>query len=250
LSRWENGRKSHSSNNRNAADPIALNDGVQKARWNLHCLNLECGGVEAFVGVEILLDFQKRMPNLSAPRFLSHQSIPLPMSEPSCPSPCCPRFDLAAANLITRLWVGMRLFMAGLDKFRSGDGAAATFNMGNYETKTGVIAKLMSDNSFLPAVLPGWAIDQYAHSIGFILLLVGLWVVIGLFSEWSLLAAGLTFLSLGFGLAALPDDTEMTVNIGIGIAITFLALSTVKHGYLSLDGLLRQKKSGEKKAEA
>jgi uncharacterized membrane protein YphA (DoxX/SURF4 family) len=171
------------------------------------------------------------------------------MSDKACPtSHCCPRFDLAAANLITRLWVGLRLFMAGADKFRSGDGVAATFSMTNYDTKTGLIAKLMTENSFLPSFLPASAIDAYAHSIGFILLIVGVWVVIGLFSELSLLAAGLTFLSLGFGLAALPDDTELGVNIGIGVMITFLALSTVKHGYLSLDGILRKKKCSAAKS--
>ena len=86
------------------------------------------------------------------------------MSDKTCSTTsCCPRLDLAFANLITRLWVGMRLFMAGVDKFRSGDGAAATFNAGNYDTKTGVIAKLMTDNSFLPAFLPPAAIDAYAH---------------------------------------------------------------------------------------
>ncbi len=173
------------------------------------------------------------------------------MSDKACSSHCCPRFDLAAANLVTRLWVGMRLFMAGVDKFRSGDGAEATFNAANYETKTGLIAKLMTDNSFLPAILPASAIDAYAHSVGYLLLVVGAWVAVGLFSELSLLAAGLTFLSLGFGLAALPDDTELGVNIGIGVMITFLALSTAKHGYLSLDGLLRRKKcAAAKSAEA
>jgi len=145
----------------------------------------------------------------------------------------------------------MRLFMAGVDKFRSGDGAEATFNAANYETRTGLIAKLMTDNSFLPAILPASAIDAYAHSVGYLLLVVGAWVAVGLFSELSLLAAGLTFLSLGFGLAALPDDIELCVNIGISIMITFLALSTAKHGYLSLDGLLRRKKcAAAKSAEA
>ena len=54
--------------------------------------------------------------------------------------------------------------------------------------------------------------------------------------------AGMTFLSLGFGLAALPDDTELGVNIGIGIVITYLALTTAKHGFLSIDGILSRKK--------
>jgi thiosulfate dehydrogenase [quinone] large subunit len=164
------------------------------------------------------------------------------MSDKSCSSHCCPRLDLAFANLITRLWVALRLLMAGVDKFRSGDGAAATFNVSNYETKTNLISKLMTDNSFLPAFLPPAAIDAYAHGIGYALLFVGVWVALGLYSELSLFAAGLTFLSLGFGLAALPDDTELGVNIGIGIIITYLALTTAKHGFLSLDGILRGKK--------
>lgn len=158
------------------------------------------------------------------------------MSEKSC-SPCRPRLDLAFANLITRLWVALRLFMAGVDKFRAGDGAEATFNAANYETKTSLIAKLMSENSLLPAILPASAIDSYAHYIGYVLVAVGVWVAVGLLSEFALAAAGLTFLSLGIGLAALPDDLELTANIGIGIIITALALYTNKSGYFSLDGL-------------
>ena len=158
------------------------------------------------------------------------------MSEPSATS-CCSRLDLAFANLVTRLWVGLRLFMAGVDKFRAGDGAEATFNAANYETKTNLIAKLMTDNSFLPSILPASAIEAYAHSIGYVLLIVGVWVTVGLLSEFALVAAGLTFLSLGFGLSALPDDTEMTINIGIGIMITVLALMTNKCAWFSLDGL-------------
>lgn len=169
------------------------------------------------------------------------------MSDSSASS-CCSRLDLAFANLITRLWVAMRLFMAGLDKFRGGDGAEATFNMANYETKTGVIAKLMSDNSFLPAILPASAINLYAGSIGYILVIVGIWVALGLLGEFSLVAAGLAFLSLGFGLAALPDDLEVTYNIGIGIMITFMALMTQKHAWFSLDGLFGRHRS--KKAAA
>ncbi|HCN29002.1 MAG TPA: hypothetical protein DIT64_09645 [Verrucomicrobiales bacterium] len=150
---------------------------------------------------------------------------------------CCSRLDLAFANLIARLWVALRLVMAGVDKFRAGDGAEATFSTANYETKTKLISDLMTQNSFLPAFLPASAIDMYAHSIGYLLIAVGLWVAVGLLSEFALVAAGLTFLSLGFGLAALPDDSELTINIGIGIMITFMALMTNKCAWFSLDGL-------------
>ncbi|HEY1083635.1 MAG TPA: hypothetical protein VGE29_15345 [Prosthecobacter sp.] len=149
----------------------------------------------------------------------------------------CTRLDLAFANLITRLWVALRLVMAGVDKFRAGDGAEATFNAANYETKTNLIGKLMKENSMLPSILPETAIDQYAHNIGYVLVAVGAWVAVGLLSEFSLLAAGLTFLSLGFGLSALPDDMELSANIGVGILLTAIALYTNRSGYLSLDGL-------------
>ena len=151
-----------------------------------------------------------------------------------------PRLDLAFANLTLRLWVALRLVMAGVDKFRMGDGAAATFNVENYKTKTGLIGKLMTENSFLPAIMPQWMIDSYAHYVGYALLGVGVWVFIGLLGEFALLAAGLTFITLGFGLGALPDDMELTANIGVGVALVALALMTNRHGFISLDGLFRR----------
>lgn len=154
-------------------------------------------------------------------------------------SKCCSGIHLTFANLILRLWIGLRLFMAGVDKFRAGDGAQnATFSMENYETKTARIAKLMADNSFLPANL----CDLYAKNIGYVLLAVGAWVVIGLFTELSLLVAGLTVLSLGFGLAALPDDTEV-VYIGIHVLVIAAALATCRNKGISLDGLFFRKKA-------
>ena len=151
---------------------------------------------------------------------------------------CC-NLGMTYAHVIARLFVAMRLFMAGVDKWRYGDGANATFNAANYEAKTGRIAKLMSDNSFIPQAL----CESYAKSIGYVLVLVGVWAAIGIFTELSLLAAGLTFLSLGFGLAALPDDTELVANVGVCILLTIAALTTSKHKQLSLDGLLFRKKA-------
>lgn len=161
------------------------------------------------------------------------------MSENSSNSKCCGCSSYAYAHLLLRLWVGMRLFMAGLDKFRWGNGPEATFSIANYtDKKAPPIGKLMASNSFLPESICG----PFANSIGYILLLVGLWVVIGLCTELGLLAAGLVFLMLGFGLAALPDDTEVVSNIGLSILIVAAALVTAKAKNYSLDGLLSRKK--------
>ncbi len=158
------------------------------------------------------------------------------MSEVKQESPCC-NSALTYANLLLRLWIGLRLFMAGVDKFRSGNGSGTTFNMDNFQKKTEQIAALMSNNSFLPA----WSCTLYAKGIAFALLAVGIWVAVGICTEIGLLAAGLVVLSLGFGLAALPDDTEV-LHIGIHVLIIAAALATVKNNKLSIDGFLRGKK--------
>jgi uncharacterized membrane protein YphA (DoxX/SURF4 family) len=160
------------------------------------------------------------------------------MSAENSDSKCCSSCAVAYAHLILRLWVALRLFMAGVDKFRKGYADTVSFSMENYHEKSAQIASLMSSNSFLPA----WACSAFASSIGFVLLLVGLWVAVGFFTEISLFAAGLVLLSLGFGLAALPDDTEV-VMIGVSVLITAAALMTAKAKTFSLDALLGRKKA-------
>lgn len=151
------------------------------------------------------------------------------------------QWNLVFANLLLRLWIGLRLFMAGLDKFRAGDGANTTFNLENYKTKTGRIAQLTWEHGFLPQKL----CEAYAQPLGYILIAAGVWAVIGLFLELGLLFAGFVVLSLGLGLATLPDDTEV-VYIGIHILIIAAALATSRHKTLSLDGLFfRRSKSDD-----
>ena len=165
------------------------------------------------------------------------------MSDGSHAPKCCSNLAPAYAHLLLRLWVGMRLFMAGLDKFRWDNGADTTFSISNYtEFKAPPIAKLMYSNSFLPEAM----CNQFANSIGYVLLAVGAWVITGLFTELGLLAGGLVFLSLGFGLACLPDDTELVSNIGLSVGLVALALMTAHAKKFSLDGILR----GKKKAPA
>ena len=158
----------------------------------------------------------------------------------SSSSQCRSCSGYAFAHLLLRLWVGMRLFMAGLDKFRWGNGPDTTFSIANYtEKKAPPIAKLMATNSFLPESMA----NSFANVIGYVLIGVGIWAAIGLFTEFGLLAAGLVFLSLGFGLAALPDDAEVVGNIGLSILIVAAALVTAKAKNFSVDGVIFKKKA-------
>ncbi len=158
----------------------------------------------------------------------------------SSSSKCSFNCSYAFAHLLLRLWVGMRLFMAGLDKFRWGNGEEATFSIANYtDKKAPPIAKLMASNSFLPESMA----TSFANVVGYLLVGVGVWAAIGLFTEVGLLAAGLVFLMLGFGLAALPDDAEVVGNIGLSILIVAAALITSKSKNFSIDGVIFRKKA-------
>jgi hypothetical protein len=160
------------------------------------------------------------------------------MSAENQDSKCCSPWAIAFAHLITRLWVAERLFMAGVDKFRKGTGYdGTTFNLENMESKSKQIGELMAGNSFLPAKM----CYMFAENIGYVLIAVGAWVAVGLFTELSLLAAGLTLLALGFGLAALPDDTEV-VYIGMSVLITAAALMTAHVKTFSIDALFFRKR--------
>src|SRR4051812_17820888 len=113
------------------------------------------------------------------------------MSKNEC-CKCWPSWALA--HLLLRLWVGLRLFMAGLDKFRSGSGAAAEFTLKNYEKKMGVITSGVTDNGFLPMVFPGkmtdFAFQMFRNYLGWALMIVGGLIIIGLFRRLSIFMGG------------------------------------------------------------
>ncbi len=133
--------------------------------------------------------------------------------------------------------------MAGVDKFREGNGwgptGNVTFSLENYAIEDRAHCEAHGRQQ-LPArrtcatSMPG--------ALAIVLLAVGAWVVVGLFTEFALLAAGLTVLSLGFGLAALPDDTEV-VYIGIHVLVVAAALATCRNKGISLDGLFFRRKA-------
>jgi len=158
------------------------------------------------------------------------------MSEKSC-APCC-RTEWTYAHLILRLWVGLRLFMAGMDKFREKGGV--TFSFDNLEKNLKPVTDLMTKNtpSFL---LPPAIVTPYFYALSFALVGVGLAVILGIATRLSLLVGGLIFVSLSFGLMALPDD-DPAVMLGIQVAITAFALITASHNKFSVDGLLFSKK--------
>ncbi len=158
------------------------------------------------------------------------------MSDKSC-NTCC-RLEWTYAHLILRLWVGLRLFMAGIDKFRAKGGTE--FSFANLEKNLAPITKLMTDNT--PAfLLPKFAITPYFYALAFGLIITGITSILGICTRFSLFVGGLIFVSLSFGIMALPDDKD-AVWLGIQVAITAFALITASHNQLSVDGLFAKKR--------
>ena len=155
------------------------------------------------------------------------------MSDQSSNTEC--RSEWAYAHLLLRLWVGLRLLMAGLDKMRQkgGDG----FGFEYIEKSMAPIVDTISSNALLPAAM----IKPYAIVLPWALLITGVWCILGLFSRLGLLLGGLTFVTLSMGLMALPDD-DQAVYRGIEVALTAFALITASHNTFSLDGLFFGKK--------
>lgn len=148
---------------------------------------------------------------------------------------CCRIFRGEAwACFLLRMWIAMRLILAGITKFLGKNEEA------EWELKQENAAALMENitgTMKTQTPIPQWMLDQYAGVLPFALVGVGCWVAIGLFTRISLIAAGFIILSLTFGLLMLPEDVEGTMR-GIEIIVVALALITAKHNILAVDNLI------------
>jgi uncharacterized membrane protein YphA (DoxX/SURF4 family) len=165
---------------------------------------------------------------------------------------------LAFGALILRLWIGMRLLFAGLEKWKTkvtegvtekvtgADGTITEelvqktfwkYDLGNAEVYTENMGRITSSmNNDSPLRL--WMIEQFGGILGWMLLIVGAWVILGLFSRAALVAAGFVFLSLTFGLATIGADPEI-VERGIEIGLVVAALALARYQVFGVDGLIR-----------
>lgn len=175
------------------------------------------------------------------------------------PSHC---LGLAFGALLLRLWIGMRLLFAGLEKWKNKvtivvdeeTGETKTFWRYDilsdkasevYNTNMGRITSAMNNDS----PLQFWMIEQYAKPLGWMLVIVGAWVIIGLASRASLVVAGFVFLSLTFGLATIGADPEI-VERGIEIGLVAGALALARYQLLGVDGLIRLAMGNKKSSDS
>jgi len=148
------------------------------------------------------------------------------MSEQSqSSSPSAPRCDYAAAFLLLRLFLGLRTLFAGIEKFES----KGTYSIANYTENMGRMAQGITGASFLPL----WATRSFALSLGYLLVVLGILVLLGVKSRLTLFVTGLLYVGLSFGLMAV-QESEGVAWLAIHIGLFAGALVLVRHERLAV----------------
>ena len=136
-------------------------------------------------------------------------------------SPC----ELTAAFLLLRLFLGLRTLLAGIEKFESG----GTYSVANYAKNMGRMAQGITGASFLPL----WATNVFANSLGYVLIILGASLLLGLRTRTTLILVGLTYVSLSFGLMAVQEG-EGVAWLAIHVGLIVAALCLVRHNRFAI----------------
>jgi thiosulfate dehydrogenase [quinone] large subunit len=133
--------------------------------------------------------------------------------------------DYAAAFALLRLFLGLRTLMAGIEKFES----KGTYTFANYYENMSRMAQGITGASFMPL----WATKFFAHSLGYILLVLGVALLLGLKTRLTLFATGLIYIGLSFGLMAV-QESQGIAWLAIHIGLIAGALLLVRHNRFAL----------------
>lgn len=135
------------------------------------------------------------------------------------------RSEFTYAFLVLRLFLGLRTFLAGIEKWES----KGTYSFANYAQNMGRMAEGITGASFLPL----WATRPFAHSIGYILVALGVLLLLGVKSRLTLFATGLVYVALSFGLMAVQEG-EGIAWLAVHIIMIVGALLLVRHERLAV----------------
>jgi len=131
-----------------------------------------------------------------------------------------PRCEYTAAFLLLRLFLGLRTLLAGIEKFEAG----GSYSFANYYVNMGRMAQGITGASFLPL----WMTRGFAHSLGYVLILLGVALLLGVKTRTALILAGLVYVGLSFGLMAVQEG-EGVAWLGMQISMIVGALLLVRY---------------------
>ena len=146
------------------------------------------------------------------------------MSESPTPSTPC-RCEYTYAFLVLRLFLGLRALLAGLEKFES----KGTYSIANYTANMERMATGITGASFIPLSLS----KSFALSLGYVLVLLGVAILLGIKTRFTLFLMGLVYVGLSFGLMAVQEG-DGVAWLGMHVALVAGALVLVQHNRLAL----------------
>jgi thiosulfate dehydrogenase [quinone] large subunit len=146
------------------------------------------------------------------------------MTDPT-PTPAPGRCELTAAFLLLRLFLALRALMSCLEKFELG----GNYSFANYYGNMTKIATGITGASFLPL----WATKAFALPLGYILLVLGVALLLGLKTRFTLIVMGLLYTGLAFGLMAVQSG-DGVAWLGVYLALIVAALVLVRYNRFAI----------------
>jgi thiosulfate dehydrogenase [quinone] large subunit len=146
-------------------------------------------------------------------------------NHPASSSDSNDRCDYTAAFLLLRLFLGLRTLLAGIEKFEG----SGTYSFANYYKNMTRMAEGITGASFMPI----WMTKNFAHSLGYLLIVFGVAILLGLKLRLTLFLTGLLYVGLSFGLMAVQEG-EGVAWIGMQILMFAVALVLVRHNRFAL----------------
>ena len=144
---------------------------------------------------------------------------------PASTSSSASRCEYTYAFLVLRLFLGLRALLAGLEKFES----KGTYSLANYTENMKRMATGITGASFLPLT----ATKSFALSLGFVLIALGVAILLGIKTRFSLFLMGLVYVGLSFGLMAV-QESDGVAWLGMHVALVAGALVLVRHNCCAL----------------
>ena len=163
---------------------------------------------------------------------------------------CSDDLGLSLGMLLLRLWLAARAIQTGIEKF-SGTGkpidsavlmdgapnaygltestATKVYALGNYN---GVPAPLY-DKFINEPLIPEFALNIYDVVLGPILIILGLTLLLGIATRYSLFLMGLVYTSLTFGLILIKQDAGIAW-LGVHIILIVTALALAKYNKFAI----------------
>jgi thiosulfate dehydrogenase [quinone] large subunit len=130
---------------------------------------------------------------------------------PSVTTVSTSRCEYTAAFLLLRLFLGLRTLMAGLEKFELN----RSYSTENYTANMTRMAK------------------GFALPLGYLLVILGIAILLGLKTRASLFVTGLVYVGLAFGLMAV-QESEGVAWIGSQVLMFAVAIALSRHNCCAL----------------